>query len=99
MVRCRNFQKTLVIEIIPSPSIKDKPIANFHRLFYIRYRPFESNLSEANPNLREPESVEDFGEFLRHGVGQETREFFRCIFTVTENPLDGHVDGTLAVHF
>ena len=52
MVRCRNFQKTLVIEIIPSPSIKDKLIANFHRLFYIRYRPFESNLSAANPNLQ-----------------------------------------------
>ena len=43
--------------------------------------------------------MENFGEFLRHGVGQETREFFGCIFTVTENPLDGHVDGTLAVHF
>ena len=104
MVRCRNFQKTLVIEIIPSPSIKDKPIANFHRLFYIRYRPFESNLSATNPNLtnpnlREPESVEDFGEFLWHGVGQETCEFFGCILAVTENPLNGHVDGTLAVHF
>ena len=34
MVRCRNFQKTLVIEIIPSPSIKDKLIANFRILSY-----------------------------------------------------------------
>ena len=73
--------------------------ANFRRIFYIRYRPFESNLSEANPNLREPESVEDFGEFLWHGVGQETCEFFGCILAVTENPLNGHVDGTLTVHF
>ncbi len=70
MVRCRNFQKTLVIEIIPSPSIKDKLIANFHRLFYIWYRPFESNLSAANPNLQHlkcqvPQSDSDeFGDYL-----------------------------------
>ena len=99
MVRYRNSENTLVIEINQSPSDYKQTTANFHRLFYIRYRPFESNLSTANHNLRKSESVEDFGEFLRHGVGQETREFFGCILAVTENPLNGHVDGTLTVHF
>ena len=51
MVRCRNFQKTLVIEIIPSPSIKDKLIANFHRLFYIRYRRFEIKSERGKPEF------------------------------------------------
>ena len=54
MVRCRNFQKTLVIEIIPSPSTMDKLTANFRRLYIIRYRPFESTLSVANPNFANP---------------------------------------------
>ena len=99
MVRCRNSEKNLVIEIIPSPLIINKLLLIFVKYFISGIVRLRLNLSEANPNLREPESVEDFGEFLRHGVGQETRKFFRCIFTVTENPLDGHVDGTLAVHF
>ena len=51
MVRCRNFQKTLVIEIIPSPSIKDKLIANFRRLYIIRYRPFEIKSERGKPEF------------------------------------------------
>ena len=51
MVRCRNFQKTLVIEIIPSPSFIDKLTANFRRLYIIRYRPLEIKSERGKPEF------------------------------------------------
>ena len=51
MVRCRNSEKNLVIEIIQSPSFIDKIIADFHRLFYIRYRPLEIKSERGKPEF------------------------------------------------
>ena len=51
MVRCRNSEKNLVIEIIPSPSFIDKLTANFHRLYIIRQRPFEIKSDRSKPEF------------------------------------------------
>ena len=51
MVRCRNSEKNLVIEIIPSPSFIDKLTANFHRLYIIRQRPFEIKSERSKPEF------------------------------------------------
>ena len=51
MVRYRNSEKNLVIEIIPSPSTMDKIIANFRRLYIIRYRPFEIKSERGKPEF------------------------------------------------
>ena len=51
MVRYRNSEKNLVIEIIPSPSFIDKLTANFRRIFYIRYRPLEIKSERGKPEF------------------------------------------------
>ena len=51
MVRCRNFQKTLVIEIVQSPSIINKPLLIFVEYLISGIVRLNSNLSAANANL------------------------------------------------
>ena len=51
MVRCRNSEKTLIIEIIPSLSSSNKPLLIFVDYYISGIVRLRLNLSAANPNL------------------------------------------------